>query len=96
MNTNRQGRRTRHAPVQDVSAARDPDALLTVATVAAMIGFSPITLRAWARSGKFPRGILIGRSRRWRARDVRAWMAQRGLTPPGVPPELPPLPALGA
>lgn len=82
--TERPTRRAHRKQTQDVGAARDPDALLTVSTVSAIIGFSPITVRAWARTGKFPTGILIGRNRRWRARDVRAWMSERGLTPPGA------------
>lgn len=72
--------RPRRVAVQDLAAAKDPDALLTVRTVAALTGFAPGTLRQWARKGRFPQGTRIGRAVRWRTRDVRAWMEASGIT----------------
>jgi prophage regulatory protein len=60
---------------QDISAAADPDALLTVHTVAALTGFTVATIRERAREGRFPAPIRLGsRTVRWRARDVRDWL----------------------
>lgn len=72
--------RNRVRPVQDVSAAQDPDALLTIQTVAALIGFKPPTIREWSRAATddgFPKPRHIGRHTRWKAREVRAWMKGR-------------------
>jgi excisionase family DNA binding protein len=67
---------------QDVAAAMDPDALLTVDTVAALTGYAHEVVRQMTRTGKLPPALKLGRSLRWRARDVRAWLQERGLTPP--------------
>lgn len=67
--------------VQDLSAAQDPDALLTPSTVKALVGYAPTTLRRWVREGKFPAPKKFGGRLRWRAADVRAWMQARTITP---------------
>lgn len=69
---------------QHVSAAQDPDALLTVHTVATLTGFAEDTIREWGRDGHrgFPAPIHIGRYVRWRAGDVREWMQKVGIKPP--------------
>lgn len=72
-------RHTRHITPQDISAAQDPDALLTVHTVAALTGFTVATVRERAREGKFPKPLRMGtRTVRWRARDVREWLQAQG------------------
>jgi predicted DNA-binding transcriptional regulator AlpA len=76
---NNQSRRGRPAlPVQPISAAQDPDALLTVDTVATLSGFKAATIREWSREGRFPKPIHMGRMVRWRAGEVRAWLQRYG------------------
>jgi predicted DNA-binding transcriptional regulator AlpA len=68
--------------VQDIAAAQDPDALLTVHTVATMTGFAEATIREWAREGthNFPAAKKLGpRTVRWRAGDVREWLKSAGV-----------------
>jgi predicted DNA-binding transcriptional regulator AlpA len=66
---------------QDIAAAQDDDALLTVHTVATWAGFAEATIREWSREGThgFPAAKKLGpRTVRWRAGDVRAWLRSRG------------------
>jgi predicted DNA-binding transcriptional regulator AlpA len=74
---------------QEFSAAQVPSALLDIHMVSALVGFAEITIRQWARQGKFPKPITFGRSVRWRSSDVMAWSADRGIVwavPPTVTP----------
>lgn len=69
---------------QDIAASTNPDALLTVDTVAALIGCRPDTVRKWVTERKFPEPIrLADRHVRWRAEIVNQWMRDRaaGITP---------------
>lgn len=67
-----------------VEAARNPDAMLTVTTVAALTGFSTFTIREWARERRrgFPAAVYYGRNVRLRAGDVLAWMQAQGMPIP--------------
>lgn len=63
----------------------DPDALLTIADVAALYGVRPATIRAWLCRGdpRLPRPIRYGRSyTRFRAGDIRRKL--RELADPDV------------
>lgn len=67
---------------QDVAVSTNPDALLTVETVAELIGCKPDTLRKWVGVGRFPQPLHMGRAIRWRAAVVNDWMRSRAsLTP---------------
>lgn len=60
---------------QPIEAAQDPAALLTIATVSALVGLGRSSIFAKEAAGAFPRGIrLSARCTRWRAGDVRAWL----------------------
>ena len=59
----------------------NPDALLTVDTVAALCGCRPDTVRDWVRKGRFPAPIHLGLRVRWRAQLVTDWLRDR-LTQP--------------
>ena len=52
------------------------DRLLTAQQVADMLGINVRTLREWRHAGKFPKPTTLGRSPRWRRRDVDAWLAK--------------------
>ena len=52
---------------------------LTAAQLAQSFGLSRSGVFNLIRNGRFPRGIKIGKSRRWDVDDVRAWIdAQKG------------------
>jgi len=69
------GRRQRRPQVQDVSAAQDPDALLTIETVSKLTGLAPATIRKRAQRGRFPHPLrLSSRMSRWRAAEVRLYL----------------------
>lgn len=63
---------------QNVAVSTNPDALLTVETVAELIGYKPDTVRKLVLKGGFPKPQHIGRSVRWRAQVVNDWM--KGVT----------------
>ncbi len=54
---------------------RDDDALLMRSTVCAWAGVAKTSLYTRIAAGKFPRPIKIGSSSRWRAGDVRRYLA---------------------
>jgi excisionase family DNA binding protein len=62
---------------QDLTVSMNPDALLTVETVAELIGYKPDTVRKLVRKGGFPKPLNLGRSVRWRAEVVNDWMRSR-------------------
>jgi excisionase family DNA binding protein len=49
--------------------------LLRCPQVAAWLGVTERTLRAWRHSGKGPQFVKIGGSPRYRRRDVEGWLA---------------------
>ena len=51
------------------------DAILTPKETAALTGYAPVTLRKWHRQGRGPRCLRIEGRPRYRAADVRAWVA---------------------
>lgn len=82
MNETEEIARRRRAPraKQDIAVSTNPDALLTVETVAALVGCRPDTVRKWVAEGRFPQPIRLGRAVRWRAEVVNGWMRAR-VTP---------------
>lgn len=50
-------------------------ALLTCKQVAVIVQLAERTVRALVSSGRFPKPVRIGRSRRWRRSDVETWLA---------------------
>lgn len=68
-------RATKKATPQEIAAAADPDALVPVHVVAALIGLSGDTVRRMAKAGRFPKPhALNSHVVRWRAGDVRDWL----------------------
>jgi len=75
MNDQTTPRRKRAArTAQNPAVSTNPDALLTLPTVAELIGCKPDTVRKWVATGRFPVPIRLGRSVRWRAKTVNDWM----------------------
>ena len=61
---------------QPIEVASLPDALLKGTTVAAVVALSSSTVYRMVAAGTFPEPIRFGqRCTRWRAADVRAWLA---------------------
>lgn len=81
-----QPQRRKRAPRtrQDIAVSTNPDALLTVETVSALIGCKPDTLRKWTVAGRFPQPLHMGRAIRWRAQVVNDWMRSRASFTPQV------------
>jgi predicted DNA-binding transcriptional regulator AlpA len=69
---------------QNIEAAQDDDALLTVGTVATLAGQAVGTIRHWERTGAHgcPKAERRGRAVRWRARAVREWLKRREAMQP--------------
>jgi prophage regulatory protein len=61
-------------PTPTPTSAASP-LLLDIATLASMTGWSVDTLRRYLSAGRLPAPLRIGGSVRWRADDVRAWVA---------------------
>jgi excisionase family DNA binding protein len=55
--------------------ASDQSPLLRPSRVAAMLNISERTLSRLIAAGKFPRPILLGRSRRWERASVEQWLS---------------------
>ena len=63
---------------QPVTVLDVPNAQLKMATVEAVCGVSSPTIYRWVRAGSFPAPVKHStRCTRWRADDVRAWLAAR-------------------
>ncbi len=63
--------------------SRSPaDELLTALEVAALLKVSLRTFERVIRAGNGPVCARIGRQRRWRARDVHAWVSQQQTSSP--------------
>jgi len=68
--------RTRSVIRQPIEAVSLPDALLKKPTVSAVTGLSGSTIDRKTAAGAFPAPIKLGtRCTRWRAADVRSWLA---------------------
>ena len=55
-------------------ASLTEESLLTTAEVAELLRLSPGRLRNLRSEGRAPRGVKIGRSVRFKLRDVRVWL----------------------
>lgn len=67
---------TRGAIPQSLEAASLPDALLKIQTVATVTALSASSIFRKTAAGEFPEPVRLGqRCTRWRAADVRAWLA---------------------
>lgn len=62
---------------QDLTVSMNPAALLTVETVAELIGYKPDTVRKLVLKGGFPKPLHLGRSVRWPAEVVNSWLRER-------------------
>ena len=61
---------------QPLHAVQIADALLKKQTVGAVTGLSGSTIDRKTKAGEFPKPVKLGaRCTRWRAADVRAWLA---------------------
>lgn len=56
------------------------DALFAADVVAVVTGNTPRTLEGWRRIGRGPSYQRVGRSVRYRKRDVELWLAREGVT----------------
>lgn len=61
--------------------------LLNTDALAAELGLAPITLRKLRMRGDGPPFVKVGRSVRYRADDVRAWLSARTHNRTAVPAE---------
>ena len=69
--------------LQPLGIATIPDALLTVKTVAQLVGVQPRTIWLWVKHDKFPRPKRYSRRMtRWRAEEVTVWLRSRSGAPP--------------
>lgn len=83
-NTAPSPKRQRNA--QPIEAAQHPDALLTVETVAALVGLSRASVYEFERTGRFPQAVRMGtRCTRWRAGDVTNWLKAQVPSAPTKP-----------
>ena len=61
---------------QSLEAAALPDALLRIKTVAEQVGLSVATIYRKMGEGQFPQPVRLGaRCTRFKASDIRAWVA---------------------
>jgi len=75
--------RVRRTSAQPLSAIDIPDALLTVATISAVTGLSATSIYRLAQRGELIPARRGNRCTRWRAADVRAWLAAQAAAPQG-------------
>lgn len=75
--------RNRRTPAQPLAALEIPDALLTIGTVAAATGLSERSIYRLASRGELVPPLRGNRCTRWRAADVRAWLAVKGSSASG-------------
>ena len=62
--------------MRDMAEHETPDALLTPSEVAALFRVNPKTVTRWARAGKITAIRTLGGHRRFRASEVRSFLAQ--------------------
>lgn len=51
--------------------------LLPLPEVEATVGFKKSHIYSLVKQGRFPAPVAIGTSRRWKASDVQAWIAEK-------------------
>lgn len=61
--------------VNEIAGAGNEKALLSVRDLSEILGLGERTLWRHATTGKLPRPVSIGRLQRWRASDIRLWIA---------------------
>jgi hypothetical protein len=66
-------------------AAAPSDALFSVDAVATVTCNTPKTLEAWRSVGRGPAWVRVGRSVRYRRRDVESWLSRGDATQPPAP-----------
>jgi len=54
-----------------------PEALMDRQQIAEFLNVCVATLDNWIKKGAFPKGIMLGRSRRWKPQAVRDWLASQ-------------------
>lgn len=54
--------------------------LLTIQDIMQMFSVTKQTVYRWVRTGKFPPPITVGRSSRWRVKDVDAFLSRKAKT----------------
>jgi predicted DNA-binding transcriptional regulator AlpA len=59
-------------------AGAPPESIFPVDVVATVVGNTPATLELWRSVGRGPRFVKLGRSVRYRKRDVERWLAEQG------------------
>lgn len=73
---NRKRQRNLEVAALQATALNEPSALLHMATVNAAVGLGPTAIYDRIRAGTFPPPVrLSARCSRWRAGDVRTWLA---------------------
>ena len=66
------------------AAIGDEDVWLTPEDVSRITGFKIGTLNTWRAKRKGPPAVTIGRSCRYEAKSLRAWMNDQANTGPGA------------
>jgi prophage regulatory protein len=75
----------RKEPPQPLSILNQPNALLKIRTVTAVVGLSDSSVRKLIREGSFPKPIRFGqRCSRWRSADINRWLQAAGLAAEGA------------
>jgi len=69
--------RKQHPPEQAESALLERDGLIDSDELATYLGFSVATLDTWASRGGGPDFHKVGKFRKYRPADVKAWLAER-------------------
>ena len=79
-------RRGDEREVRTMALATADDRLLTRREVAEILGFREQTLARWRWEGRAdrPPEVKVGRAVRYRASEVRRWIAERGDRPSGT------------
>ena len=63
---------------EELYMTHELDRYVTASDLAKSLGIARSSLYSFIRQGLLPRGIRLGRSRRWRIADVRAWLEEKG------------------
>ena len=69
----------REPTAAELAASHDPDALLPVWVVAALVGMKSSTIDTWEARGHFPKAVWVNpKIKRYRAGTVREWLRAQG------------------
>ncbi len=69
----------RHQAMRDRREMSEP--LWSIGQVSEFLGVPPATLHRWIGVGYGPRSFRIGRHRKWKAEEVRAWVEEQADGP---------------